>query len=84
MSSPFSISKYVTPLDPANSSYCIMIWSFHTTHASGKLCPGGKYYKIENGDQPIFQFLTGNKYALIHVSLILMCIKMKTKASIFQ
>ena len=38
----------------------------------------GTYFKIENGDQPIYFFLTGNKFALIHVSIIRMCNKIRT------
>ena len=34
---------------------------------------GGTYFKIKNGDDPIFVILTGNKFALIHVSLMRMC-----------
>ena len=56
-SSPFSILKYVPPLDPANPLYCILIWYIDTTYVSGKLGPGagGTYFKIENGDDPIFK-----------------------------
>ena len=45
---------------------------------------GGTYLKIEKGDDPILFFLTGNKFSLISVSMIRMCKKTKTKASLFQ
>ena len=45
---------------------------------------GETYFDIENGDDPIFLFLTGNKFALKHVSLMHMCNKTKTKAGLFQ
>ena len=46
---------------------------------------GGTYFKIKNGDQPIFfKFLTRNKFALIHVSIIRMDNKIKGNANIFQ
>ena len=40
--------------------------------------------KNEKGDDPIFKVLTGNKFALIHVSIIRICNKIKTEASLFQ
>ena len=45
---------------------------------------GGTYFKIENGDQPISLIIDQIKFALIHVSMIRMCNKVKTKASILQ
>ena len=45
---------------------------------------GGTYLKIKKGDDPIFQVLTGNKCAFIHVSIIRMCNKTITKACLFQ
>ena len=45
---------------------------------------GVTYFKIENGNQPISLILTKNKFALIHVSMISMCNKVKSKASILQ
>ena len=36
---------------------------------------------IENGDDPIFKYLNGNKFALIDISMIRMCNKIKIKAS---
>ena len=45
---------------------------------------GGTYFKIENGDQLISLIIDQNKFALIHVALIRMCNKVKTKASILQ
>ena len=34
----------------------------------------GAYLKIENGDDPIFDFfLSGNKFASMHVSMMRMC-----------
>ena len=50
----------------------------------GSWVQGGTYFKIENGDDPIFLiFFTGNKFALIHDSMMRMCNKMTTKASLF-
>ena len=69
-------------LDPANPLYCILIWYIDTTYVSGKLGPGGGgCLKIENGDDPIFKFMNGNKFALIDISMIRMCNKIKIKAS---
>ena len=45
---------------------------------------GETYFKIENGDQPISLIIDQNKFALMHVSMIRMCNKVKTKASILQ
>ena len=39
----------------------------------------GEGIKIENGDDIIFKYLTGNKFALIIICMIHMCNKMKTK-----
>ena len=36
----------------------------------GSWVQGGTYLKIENGDDPIFKYLTGNKFALIDISMI--------------
>ena len=41
---------------------------------------GGAYLKIENGDGSIFKFLNGNNVALIDISMICMCNKIKNKA----
>ena len=41
------------------------------------------YFNIKNGDDPIFVILSGNKFALKHVSLMHMCNKTKTKAGLF-
>ena len=41
VSSPFSILRYVPPLDSANPLYCILKWYIDTTYVSGKLGPGG-------------------------------------------
>ena len=45
---------------------------------------GGTYFYIKNDDNPISVILTGNKFALKHVSLMHMCINTKTKAGLFQ
>ena len=45
----------MSPLNPANPLYCILIWYIDTTYLSGKLGPGGAYLKIENGDDPNFK-----------------------------
>ena len=50
----------------------------------GSWVKGGTYFKTENSNQPIFLFLTGLKFALIHVYIIRMCNKIKSKASILQ
>ena len=44
----------------------------------------GTYFNIINGDDPIFVILTGNKFALKHVSLMHMCNKTQTTADLFQ
>ena len=44
---------------------------------------GGTYFEIKNGDDPFLQFLTGNKFALKHASMMGMCNKIKTKAGLF-
>ena len=43
------------------------------------LVQGGTYFEIKNGDDPFLQFLTGNKFALKHASMMRMCNKIKTK-----
>ena len=49
------------------------------------LGPGGEHTLILKMVMTLFlYFLTGNKFALKHVSLIHMCNKTKTKASLFQ
>ena len=45
---------------------------------------GGTNFKIENGDDPIFQILTGNKFALMYFSVMGICNEIKTKASLLQ
>ena len=82
MTSSFLNSKYVPPLEPANCLYCILVWSIYTIYVSWKLVQGGggTYFKIENGDLPISLIIDQNKFALIHVSMICMCNKVKTKA----
>ena len=64
------------PLEPANPLYGILVWSIYTIYVSGKLVKGGVNLFL--------QLLTENKFALIHVSMIRMCNKVKTKASILQ
>ena len=44
----------------------------------------GTYFYIKNDDDPISVILTGNKFALKHVSLMHMCNNTKTKAGLFQ
>ena len=44
----------------------------------------GTYFYIKNDDDPISVILTGNKFALKHVSLMHMCNNIKTKAGLFQ
>ena len=39
----------------------------------GSLVEGGTYFRIENGDEPILIFFTGNEFALIHFSMMCMC-----------
>ena len=88
MTSPFLNSKYVPPpLEPANPLYCILAWSIYTKYVSGKLVQGGgggAYFKILNGDQPISLIIEPKKIALVHVSMIRICNKVKTKASVLQ
>ena len=50
----------------------------------GSWFKGGTYFKFENGDQPISLIIDRILFALIHVSMICMCNKVKTKASILQ
>ena len=58
---------------PSKSFILYTCMVIYTKYVSGKLGPGGTYFKIENGDDPIFIFFTGNKFALIHVSMMYMC-----------
>ena len=56
----------MSPLDPANPIYCILIWSVYTMYVSGKLGQGGTFLKIEKDDKVMtlfFKVLTGNKFA---------------------
>ena len=50
----------------------------------GSWFKGGTYFKIKNGDQPTSLIIGRNTFALIHVSMIRVCNKVKTKASILQ
>ena len=82
LGSPFLIS-----IDPANPLYCILIRSIYTIYVSGKLGKGGggTTSKLKILIDLFFIFLTGNKFASIHVFKIHMCNKIKkNKASIFQ
>ena len=77
------------PLDPANPLYCILIYYIDTTYASGKLGPGGggggeHTFKLKMLMTLFLKYLTANKFALIHVSMIRMCNTIKIKASLFQ
>ena len=45
----------------------------------GSWVQGGTYLKIENGDDPIFKYLAGNKFALVDISMIRMCNEIKSK-----
>ena len=63
--------------------------NFFTIYFPGFVCFVLYYVKISGErlqDQwsSGFKFLTRNKFALIHVSIIRMCNKIKSKASIFQ
>ena len=44
----------MSPLDPVNPFYCILVLCIYTIYVSGKLGQGGTYFKIENGDDPFF------------------------------
>ena len=77
--------KVCSHLDPANPLYCILILFICTIYVSGKLGQGGDHTsKLKIVIKLFFKFLTRNKFALIHVSIICMCNKIKSKASIFQ
>ena len=81
-SSPFLIYKCVPPLDLANPLYCILIWYIDTTYVSGKLCLGGEHtQKLKMVMTLFFKYLTRNKFALIDISMVRMCNKIKIKAS---
>ena len=70
------------PLDPANPLYVILIWYIDTKYVSGKLGPGGEHTsKLKMVMTLFFKYLTGNKFALIDISMICMCNKIKIKAS---
>ena len=72
------------PLDPANPLYCKLIWYIDTTYVSGKLGPGGggeHTSKLKIVMTLFFKYLTGNKFALIDMSMLGMCNKIKIKAS---
>ena len=45
---------------------------------------GGAYFYIKNYDDPISVILTGNKFALKHVSLMHMCNTLKLKLIYFN
>ena len=77
----------MSPLAPANPLYCILIWYIDTTYVSGKLGPvgvGEHTSKLKMVITLFFKYLTENKFALIDISMIRMCNKMKTKASKLQ
>ena len=74
------------PLEPANPLCCILVWSIYTIYVSGKLVQGGGGHtsKLKMVINLFLSLLTENKFALIHVSMIHMCKKVKTKAGILQ
>ena len=69
----------MSPLDPANPLYCILIWYIDTTYVSGKLGPGGGEHtsKLKMVMTLFFKNLTGNTFAFIDISMIRMCNKIK-------
>ena len=79
----FNIKVYSPPLDPANPFYCKLIWYIETTYVSGKLGSGGggegHTSKLKMVMTLFFKYLTGNKFALIDVSMIRMRNKIKSK-----
>ena len=83
MASPFLNSNYVPPLEPANPLYCIILCPIYTIYVSGKLIQGGHTSQLKMVINLFLLLLTENK-ALIHVSMIRMSNKVKTKASILQ
>ena len=69
---------------PANPLYCILIWYIDITYVSGKLGPGGggggeHTSKLKMVMTLYFKYLTGSKFALIDISMIRMCNKIKSK-----
>ena len=72
------------PLDPASHLHMLCQYTISVYSSKDLLGPGGDIHNIKNDDDPIFVFLTGNKFALKHVSKMHMCKKTKTKAGLFQ
>ena len=57
MSSPFSILRYVPPLDPASHLHMLCQYTISVYSSKDLLGPGGgggTYFNIKNGDDPIF------------------------------
>ena len=81
-SSPFLILKYV-PSWTQQILYTVYLYGILTQHLKVRswVQGGGTYLKIENGGDPIFKHLTGNKLAVIDISMTRMCNKIKIKAS---
>ena len=85
-SSPFSILRYVPPPGPSFPLiYVVSIYHMSLQYKGfAGSRGGGTYFNIKMVMTQFFYFLTGNKFALKHVSLIHMCNKTKTKAGLFQ
>ena len=60
----------------------LLIWYIDTTYVGGKLGPGGEHTsKLKMVKTLFFKYLTGNKSALIDISMIHVCNKIKIKDS---
>ena len=65
-------------------TYVVSIYHISIQYKGFAGSRGGTYFYIKNDDDPISVILTGNKFALKHVSLMHMCNNTKTKAGLFQ
>ena len=77
------------PLDPASHLHMLCQYTIYVYSLKDLLGPGGERsfilnFILKNDNDPISVILTGNKFALKHVSLMHMCNNTKTKAGLFQ
>ena len=83
----FEVCSPPPPLDPASHLHMLCQYTISVYSSKDLLGPGGggEHTLILKMVMTLFlYFLTGNKFALKHVSLMYMCNRTKTKAGLFQ
>ena len=78
----FSIFKYVPPLDPTFHLYILCVYTIYVYSITDLLGPVGHTLKLKLVMTQFFLFLTGNTIALIHVSMMRLCNKIKNQVNV--